>query len=484
MLDLSLASIKGNIKTFDGFLELRKVLSRRCSELSVVNCLPQSFFEDELELAEVSAREKKLLSFVPFTVKDNIVYKRGFTTAGSLILKNYRSPFSATAVERLEDQGAIVVGKCNLDEFGMGSTNERSCFGPTKNPFDLSRSAGGSSGGSAAAVASRLCSFSLGSDTGGSVRLPASFCNCYGLKPTYGKVSRFGLIAFGSSLDQIGVIAPDLMTAAYVLETMAGFDPNDSTTVKHECFEIEKVLSDVDLKSFRIGLLENCLDYSSVDAEILRVYDYVKSFYSKKGCKFVQLSDFWSLKHGVSCYYVIATAEASSNLLRYDGLRYGYSKSLGDLEDYYLSVRAEGFGEEVKRRILIGTFVLSAGWQEKYFHKAARLRGVIYKQFLEAFKEVDLILTPCSPILPPKLGSKLNDPIQMYLMDIFTVSANLAGIPALAFPCGFSIENLPIGMQFMAPHFREDLLYRAVYPFELEHDFHKKLPPILSSQAL
>lgn len=488
ILDLGIKNIRRLLKNQSNFRDgLRDILvniKRNIEVAKKFNPLVTDTIDNALESLDWRLKDLQNSPLLgsPFVVKDNILTKGIRTTAASKILSNFVPPFSATAVNKLETAGAMIVGKANLDEFGMGSKNLYSFFGPCLNPWDSERTPGGSSGGSAVAVALRLCSFALGSDTGGSVRLPASYCCCYGLKPTYGRVSRWGLIAFGSSLDQIGVLATDIETCATALEIMSGVDANDSTTVDYKPLDIQKALEPT--REIKLGYLDVENFKSAIDPEILRVFDQAVQFFTKEGVE-VKPVKLNSIEYAIPCYYVICTAEAASNLSRYDGVRYGWSPdnlALSSLDDFYHAVRSQGFGEEVRRRILVGTFVLSSGYHGRYYQKALKVRRLIQNEFSQTFEKVDAILLPTSPNLPPKFkggAASADDVIKDYLADIFTVCANLGGFPAVSFPAGFSSSGLPIGLQLMTNHFREDVLYKLCSLFELNHEFHKAVPPAL-----
>jgi aspartyl-tRNA(Asn)/glutamyl-tRNA(Gln) amidotransferase subunit A len=405
------------------------------------------------------------LAGVPVAIKDVLVTRGVRTTAGSKILENYIPPYDCTAVVRLEAAGAVVLGKTNCDEFAMGSSTENSAYGPVRNPRDRSRVPGGSSGGSAAAVAAGLAVAALGSDTGGSIRQPASFCGVVGLMPTYGRVSRYGLIAFASSLDHIGPFTRSVKDSAMLLEVIAGRDPLDSTSanvpVPDYGGEIGK-----SVRGIRIGI-PNQYFPERMDAEVRKaVEDAVQLLAAKGGCEIVPIS-LPHTAYAIPTYYIVATAEASSNLARYDGVRYGYrSPSSTTLSEMYRRSRDEGFGAEVKRRIMLGTYALSAGYYDAYYLKAQKVRTLLARDFDEAFARVDAIITPTSPTPAFKLGEKVDDPLSMYLADIFTVTADLVGVPGISIPCGNSREGLPIGMQIMARHFDESTLFRLGHAYE------------------
>jgi len=404
-------------------------------------------------------RDIPILAGVPFAIKDNIMVKGEACTAGSKILENYIAPYDATVISKLKEQGAIFLGKTNLDEFAMGSSCENSAFGPTKNPIDLKRVPGGSSGGSAAAVASNLCCFALGSDTGGSIRQPASFCGVVGLKPTYGAVSRYGLIAFGSSLDQIGPIARNVLDAQIIFNTIKGKDPRDATSID---FEIEDLK--VKAKGLKIGIPKEYFA-KGIDAGVKREVNKVINIYRNLGADIIDIS-LPHTKYALSVYYIIAPSEASSNLARYDGIKYGSStQDKTDLLGYYLKTRQTGFGPEVRRRIMLGTYVLSSGFYDAYYLKAQKVRAKIKQDFEKAFRKVDVILTPTSPTVAFKLGEKAGNPLSMYLCDIFMIAVNLAGLPAISVPAG-KTDNLPVGFQLIGNLFEENKILKIAQLFE------------------
>ena len=404
------------------------------------------------------------LGGVPIAIKDVIVTRGIRTTAGSKILGNYIPPYDSTAVSRLEEAGAVILGKLNCDEFAMGSSNENSAWGPVRNPRDLSRVPGGSSGGSAASVAAGTAVAALGSDTGGSIRQPAAFCGVVGLMPTYGRVSRYGLIAFGSSLDHIGPLAKSAKDAALILRHMAGRDQMDTTSVELPVPNYEQEIGKP-VRGLRIGVPKEYFPVE-MDAEVRSAVEAGIKRLADAGCELKPISLAHS-RYAIPTYYVIATAEASSNLARYDGVRYGYrSPNAGTLAEMYRLSRDEGFGPEVKRRIMLGTYALSAGYYDAYYLKAQKVRTLIARDFLEAFKEVDAIITPTTPTPAFKLGEKSDDPLAMYLADIFTVTASLAGIPGISIPCGNSKGGLPIGMQILGRHFEEGTILRLAHAFE------------------
>ncbi len=418
------------------------------------------------EMDALAAKGEKLppLGGVPIAIKDVLVTQGIRTTAGSKILGNYIPPYDCTAVARLESAGAVVLGKLNCDEFAMGSSNENSAWKPVHNPRDLSRVPGGSSGGSAAAVAADMAVVTLGTDTGGSIRQPASFCGVHGLKPTYGRVSRYGLIAFASSLDHIGPLAKTAKDAALVLQTIAGRDPMDSTSadvpVPDYVVELEKPV-----RGMKIGVAKEYFG-DGLDSEVRQSVEAAIQKLTKLGCEVVQVS-LPHTEYAIPTYYLIATAEASANLARFDGVRYGHrAQGVRSLSEMYRRTRDEGFGAEVKRRIMLGTYALSAGYYDAYYLKAQRVRTLLTRDFEEAFKRVDAIVAPTSPTAAFKLGEKVDDPLAMYLADIYTVTANLAGIPGISVPCGETKEKLPIGMQIFGKHFDEATILRLAHAYE------------------
>ncbi len=431
-----------------------------------------TILEEEAILARAKEVQKGIedgtytsaLAGVPVAIKDNMCTKDILTTCSSKILENFVPTYTAEAVCNLERAGAVIIGKTNMDEFAMGSTTETSYYGVTKNPWNEEHVPGGSSGGSCAAVAAKECSYALGSDTGGSIRQPSSFCGVTGIKPTYGTVSRYGLIAYGSSLDQIGPVAKDVTDCATILETIASYDPKDSTSVKRESYDFTSALVD-DVKGLRIGIPK---DYFSegLDEEVKASVLHVAEELKKKGA-IVEEFDLSLVEYAIPAYYVIASAEASSNLARFDGVKYGYrTEEYEGLHNMYKKTRSEGFGAEVKRRIMLGSFVLSSGYYDAYYLKALRTKALIKKAFDEAFEKYDVILAPAAPTTAPKLGQSLSDPIKMYLGDIYAISVNLAGLPGISIPCGMDSKGLPIGAQLIGNCFDEKTIIRAAYAFE------------------
>jgi aspartyl-tRNA(Asn)/glutamyl-tRNA(Gln) amidotransferase subunit A len=424
------------------------------------------------------------LAGVPVAIKDVLCVQGEPTTCGSRMLRNFRPPYDATVIARLKASGAILFGKTNMDEFAMGSSTENSAYGPTLNPWDETRVPGGSSGGSAAAVAAGLAPVSLGSDTGGSIRQPAAFCGVVGLKPTYGRVSRYGLIAFASSLDQVGPFAHDLADTAMLLKVIAGHDPNDSTSVAEPVPDYSATL-ETPPDSLRIGVVREFLG-EGLDPEVAAAVQEAVRVYERAGATIKEVSLPHS-KYGVPAYYIVAPAECSSNLARYDGTTYGHraedysakypgEEKIAEMVRMMMVSRAEGFGPEVKRRIILGTFALSAGYADQYYNKALQVRRKIRGDFDAAFREVDVLLGPTSPTPAFKLGERTTGPLAMYLSDIYTITVNLAGIPGLSIPCGLTRENLPIGLQLLAPPFAEETLLRTARVFERATDWHTRQP--------
>lgn len=440
--------------------------------LTKESAFEQAGAADEL----IKKGEIKELAGIPIALKDILCTRGVRTTCGSRILSGYIPPYDATVVEKLRDAGAIFTGKTNMDEFAMGSSNETSAFGITKNPWDRERIPGGSSGGSAAAVAADECAAALGSDTGGSIRQPAALCGVVGMKPTYGRVSRFGLIAFASSLDQIGSFTKDVEDCAILMNVIAGYDPRESTSVPAEVPDYRQFLSR-GVDGWTVGIPKEYFREGidpEVEAAVRKVIETVEGL----GAKCLPIS----LPHTEYClavYYIVAPAEASSNLARYDGVKYGFRADSGrGLLEMYKKTRSEGFGPEVKRRIMLGTYVLSSGYYDAYYKKASQVRELIRRDFEEAFKKCDVILTPTTPTPAFKIGEKTDDPMQMYLSDIFTISANLAGMPGLSVPCGFTKSGLPIGVQFLAGHFDEGKLFQIASAYEKSADIGKRRPDL------
>jgi len=413
---------------------------------------------------------------IPIAIKDNICIKDYLTTCSSHILEGFKPPYNATVVNKLLDSGALITGHANMDEFAFGSSTETSFFGPTRNPWNLECVPGGSSGGSAAAVAANEAIWALGSDTGGSIRQPASFCGVVGLKPTYGRVSRYGLIAFASSLDQIGPLTKDVEDSALLLNLISGHDEMDSTSANLSVPDYAKALTG-DIRNLKIGIPKEYF-IEGIDPEVKTNIMEAIEVLKKKGAQFKEIS-LPHTEYAVATYYILATAEASSNLARFDGVEYGLrchpkEKRRTPIIDMYEETRRQGFGQEAKRRIMLGTYSLSSGYYDAYYLRAQKVRTLIKNDFDEAFKEFDAILTPTSPTTAFKIGEKASDPLSMYLSDIYTISANLAGIPALSLPCGFSKDGLPIGLQVMAKPFDEEMIFRVAHAYEQSTDWHKK----------
>lgn len=420
--------------------------------------------------------ELPLLAGVPLALKDNMNLVGSRTTASSKILENFVSPFNATVTEKLLNNLVPIVGKANLDEFAMGSSNENSAFKKVHNPWDLNKVPGGSSGGSAASVSSCEATLALGSDTGGSIRLPASFCGIVGMKPTYGRVSRYGLIAFASSLDQIGPFARTVEDAANLLEVISGHDPKDSTSLDMPVEHYAQNL-DNDIKGKKVGVIKELMG-EGISDDVQKAVENAIETYKKLGCEIVEVS-LKKLKYSIGIYYILATAECSSNLARFDGVRYGYRHpDAKNLLELYTKSRAEGFGPEVKRRIMLGTYALSSGYYDAYYKKAQQMRALVTEEFREAFKNVDILISPTCPNTAFELGAKSSDPLAMYLTDIATISCNLAGLPGISVPAGFDKTGMPIGLQILAPQMQESRLFNFAYKFEQSNDFYTKLANI------
>jgi aspartyl-tRNA(Asn)/glutamyl-tRNA(Gln) amidotransferase subunit A len=424
----------------------------------------------------LAAGERAPLLGVPLAIKDVIAVRDQPLTCGSKILGNFISPYDATVIQKLRASGAVIFGRLNMDEFAMGSSTENSAFHTTCNPWDLSRIPGGSSGGSAAAVAADECIAALGSDTGGSIRQPAGLCSCVGLKPSYGRVSRFGLVAFASSLDQIGCFSKRVRDAATIVQVLSGVDPLDSTSVPQPVPQYAEALTG-DIEGLRLGLAKEYM-VGGLDPEVRQAVDTAVKQLEKLGARIVEVS-LPHTDYAISTYYIIATAEASANLARFDGIRYGARVEGSDPIDLYCKTRGAGFGSEVKRRILLGTYVLSSGYYDAYYLRAQKVRTLIRNDFLEAFETVDAIITPTSPTPAFRIGEKADDPLQMYLMDIYTISANLAGLCGISVPCGFTRSpKLPIGLQLLGKPFGEQTILRVAHAFEQATSWHKEKPPL------
>lgn len=427
--------------------------------------------------ARMAKGETTPLLGIPLAIKDTLVTKGIRTTCASKILSNFVPPYTATCVARLQNLGIVNLGKTNMDEFAMGSSNENSSFGPVKNPWDKQRVPGGSSGGSAAAVAARLAPAALGTDTGGSVRQPASFCNLVGLKPTYGRVSRYGLVAYASSLDSVGTFSSDVSDAAILLEAMAGKDPLDASSVDIDVPNFSKTIAN-GIKGLRIGVPDEYF-ISGINPEVEKLVRDAITQLEHLGAKIVRIS-LPSTKLAVAAYYIVAPAEASSNLARFDGIKYGYrAENCSDLTDVYQKSRSEGFGEEVQRRILIGAYVLSTGYYDAYYLRAQKIRNLIAKEFQQAFaSECDIIACPTTPTSAFKINEKTEDPVAMYLNDVFTIPVNMAGLPGISIPCGFDSGKLPVGLQLIAKAWDEETLFRTAHAYQSSTEWHKKNPAI------
>lgn len=433
--------------------------------------------EEEQVLAQAEAVQKKIdsgeltgpLAGVPVAIKDNMCISGGLTTCSSKILSNFVPTYTADAVIRLQEAGAVIVGKTNMDEFAMGSTTETSYFGETRNPWDINKVPGGSSGGSAAAVAAEEVPYALGSDTGGSIRQPASFCGVTGIKPTYGRVSRYGLIAYGSSLDQIGPLAKDVTDCATILEIISRYDKKDSTSVKRDDNDFTSALVD-DVAGIKIGLPRDYFG-DGLDSDIKEAVYKAAEKLREKGA-IVEEFDLGMVEYAIPAYYIIASAEASSNLERFDGVKYGYrTDSFTDLHNMYKKSRSEGFGPEVKRRIMLGSFVLSSGYYDAYYVKALKVKALIKQAYDKAFEKYDIIMGPVAPTTALKMGASLSDPLKMYLGDVYTVPVNLAGLPGISLPCGYDRDGMPIGLQLVGNAFDEKTIIRAAYAFEQTKEY-------------
>lgn len=468
-------------------VELSRSVLERAKQLNAqVNAFLGWDGDDLMAQAEASDKRRKAdkaLGFfdgIPVALKNNIAVKGSLLTCGSRMLENFVSPYDATVVERMKAAGMLVWGRLNMDEFAMGSSTETSYFGSTANPWDLTRTPGGSSGGSAAALAAGMSPITLGSDTGGSIRQPAAFCGIYGLKPTYGRVSRYGLVAFASSLDQIGPFGHCVEDVARMMEVLCGVDPKDSSSYPAPVspFHAELELALTGGRPMVLGLPVEYFKEDGLDPAVRRAMDEVVAYYKGMGWQIKDVS-LPNSHLAVPTYYVIATAEASSNLARFDGIRYTHrSESASDAVDVYFKSRGEGFGEEVKRRIILGTFVLSSGYHDAYYLKAQQVRTLIRNDFSKAFGEVDLVLTPTTPSPAFVRGERITDPLQMYLNDIYTICPNLTGLPAISVPCGFASQNLPVGFQLIAPHFEEVRLLTAARAYEKGNDWHTMHPAL------
>ena len=448
-----------------------------------VTTLEEEALEKAQELDEkISSGElKEAFAGIPIGIKDNICTKGVKTTCSSKMLENFVSPYDATVVEKLNNEKMINLGKLNMDEFAMGGSTEYSYFKKTRNPWNLNKVPGGSSGGSAAAVASNMVPWALGSDTGGSIRQPASFCGVVGLKPTYGLVSRYGLVAFASSLDQIGPITKDVYDSAMLLNIISGHDEKDTTSANQEKIDYTKCLKN-NVKGLKIGVPKEFFG-EGINEEVKKALEKAISVYKELGAEVKEFS-LDIAKYSLATYYIIACAEASSNLGRFDGIRYGYrAKEFKDLKDLYRKSRSEGFGPEVKRRIILGTYVLSSGYYDAYYKKAQQVRTLVMNEFNKAFQEYDILLTPTSPTVAFDIGSKSNNPLEMYLADICTVSVNIAGLPGISIPCGVDKSNMPIGMQLIGNKFQEGTILNAAYTFEQKIEFRENYKPTFKKEG-
>jgi len=481
LASLTISDIRAGLDSKEfSCVELTKACVDKADRLSALNCFLQLSADSALKEAAnvdtlLARGERSELLGVPLGIKDVICTKGTFTTAGSKILEKFRAPYDATVVRRLKTAGAISIGKLNMDEFAMGSSNENSAFGPVRNPWNPEYVPGGSSGGSAAAVAARICPATLGTDTGGSIRQPAAFCGIVGLKPTYGRVSRYGVVAYASSLDQVGAFAGNVKDCALVTEAICGVDVNDATSVDKQVPNFEKALG-VSIKGLRIGIPREYF-VAGLSTEVNDSLKKAISILEGLGAIPVEIS----LPHteaAVSVYYILAPAEASSNLARYDGIRYGHrAQGSMDLKDLYSRSRSEGFGREVQRRILVGSYVLSTGYFDAYYLKAQKVRTLIAKDFHDAFSQkCDLIVAPTTPTTAFKIAEKVSDPLQMYLNDIFTIPVNLAGLPGMSMPCGFDSKGLPIGLQLIGKPWDEETLFKVGSAYESATDWHTRHP--------
>ena len=466
-------------------LTIAEILESYCNRINEKEPEVEAFVTTYLEEAKAEAQkvQEKLYNGedlgeyagIPIGIKDNLCMKGTKTTCSSKMLENFVSPYNATVIEKLKDENIISLGKLNMDEFAMGSSTESSYFKKTKNPWNLNKVPGGSSGGSAAAVAANMVPWALGSDTGGSIRQPASLCGVVGLKPTYGLVSRFGLVAFASSLDQIGPITKDVRDSAMLLSLIAGHDEKDTTSEEVEKKDYTKALKN-DVKGLKIGVPKEFFG-EGINEEVKKELTKAIETYKELGAEVVEFS-LDVAKYALATYYIIACAEASSNLGRFDGIRYGYrTPEYSNLKEIYKKSRSEGFGPEVKRRIILGTYVLSSGYYDAYYKKAQQVRTLVSNEFSKAFEKYDVILTPTSPVTAFNIGEKSNNPLEMYLADICTVSINIAGVPAISIPCGVDSEGMPVGMQLIGNKFEEEKILNAAYTFEQKVKFRENYRP-------
>ena len=484
-----------NIHALTVFEAQKRLRKRECSSVELAEAILRRIDDTdervrayitlcrESALEQAKAADRRLINEegidsllgIPIAIKDNFLTQGVRTTCASRVLDNFIPPYDSTVIARLRSAGSVFVGKTNLDEFAMGSSTENSAFVPTRNPWNLERVPGGSSGGSAAAVAADQCLAALGTDTGGSIRQPAAYCGIVGLKPTYGRVSRYGIIAFASSMDQVGPLTKNVRDCALMLEAISGYDPADSTSVKLSVPGYSAALTG-DIKGLRVGVPSEFFVAGmqpDVEAAVRKAIHQLES----SGATIKEIS-LPHTEYAVAAYYIVATAEASSNLARYDGMRFGHRVRANDLMETYTQTRGEGFGAEVKRRIMLGTYALSAGYYDAYYLKAQQVRALIKEDFDRAFELCDAIVTPTAPTTAFKLGEKTEDPLQMYLSDIYTLSINLAGLPALSLPCGLDSDALPIGMQIIGKHFDETTVLRLAYAYEQATDWHRQKPPL------
>jgi aspartyl-tRNA(Asn)/glutamyl-tRNA(Gln) amidotransferase subunit A len=473
--DISSGKIKSTDAVAAVFERIERLEPKVGAYLSL--CKEQALKKAQTVDAKIAAGEAVgALAGVPIAIKDNMCTTFGATTCASKILENFHASYNAHVVEKLITADAVIVGKCNLDEFAMGSSTENSGLKQTLNPWNSEHVPGGSSGGSAAAVAAGLCSGALGSDTGGSIRQPASFCGVVGLKPTYGRVSRYGLVAYGSSLDQIGPLTQDVTDAALMLNVIAGHDERDSTSVSESMAPVKNYLEELEnpVSGFKIATVPHLNE--GADTEVRKALEDALEVYKSLGADIVEI-EMPHFDYAISTYYVIATAEASSNLARYDGVHYGHrSPDANDYVEVYSKSRDEAFGMEVKRRIMLGTYALSSGYYDAYYIKALKVRNLIRQDFTKAFGQADCLMLPVSPTTAFKIGEKTDDPLQMYLADVYTIAVNLAGVPGISIPCGFDDANLPIGLQIISEAFTEDKLLQIARMYETQTDWHTKKP--------
>ncbi|KIH76091.1 aspartyl/glutamyl-tRNA(Asn/Gln) amidotransferase subunit A [Geoalkalibacter ferrihydriticus] len=483
LIDLSLVEMQqqlaarkvSSVELTRAFLERIAVTDERVNAFITV-CNEQALQAAARADRRIAAGEAAQLTGIPVALKDIFNSEGMLTTCASKILANYVAPYDATAVARLKEQGMVILGKLNMDEFAMGSSNENSAYGVVRNPWNLETVPGGSSGGSAATIAARQVPASLGTDTGGSIRQPAGHCGVVGLKPTYGRVSRYGVVAYASSLDQVGPLAGNVEDCALMLQAVAGYDPLDSTSVDMAVPDYRAGLRD-GVKGLKIGLPREYF-IEGLDADVKQALDEALAVYRDLGAEIIEIS-LPHTDYALACYYLVAPAEASSNLARYDGVRYGVrAEQAQNLLEMYTQSRAAGFGAEVKRRIMLGTYALSSGYYDAYYLKAQKVRTLIRQDFLDAFEKCDVVLTPVAPTPAFRIGEKTDDPLHMYLSDIFTIPINLAGTCGLALPCGFSATGLPIGMQLAGKPFDEATLLRAGHAFEQATDWHKRKAPL------